>query len=217
MRSFVIFLAALLISVSGCSHLILSDSDSTAERTGKIAARVLLVPMTIGLSEAVIHEVRMGQECQDQGLTYFPAFAGTGGCGMNSVQYMEYNHRKMVEREQAREHNTKSLIEYCNTTTAPQDCIAAVRGDKELAAQRDMQERQIEAQQDLAREQSRGIALFGTGQALMNGMNQGFNTMRLPMSSAPLAVQPYIPLNPVRPPIRCYSSNPGAMQSTTCY
>jgi hypothetical protein len=61
------------------------------------------------------------------------------------------------------------------------------------------------------------MALFGSGQALINGMNQGFQNMRLPMSPAPLAVQPLMPLNPVRPPIRCFSSNPGAMQSTTCY
>lgn len=180
MRSFAIFLGALLISVSGCSHLILKDYDSTVERTAKIAARVLLAPITIGTSEMAIHEVRMDQECRDQGLTYFPAIAGTGGCGMNSVQYMEYNHRKMVEREQARAHNTKSMIEYCNTTQAPHDCIAAVRADKELAAQRDMHEHQIAAQQDIAREQSRGMAMFGMGNALINGMNQNLQNMQRP-------------------------------------
>lgn len=214
MRSIVIFLGLLLLFSSGCSHLILKDHDSAAATTGKVAARVLLAPITLGLIEAAIHEVRMGQECRAQGLTYFPAFAGTGGCDMNSVQYREYNHRKMVEREQAREHNTTSIIEFCNTTKAPQDCIAAVRADKELAAQRDMQERQIEAQQDIAGEQSRSMALFGTGQALISGMNQGFNNMRLPMPHTPAPM----PLQPLyRPPVNCTTQTYGAQTQTTCY
>ena len=214
MRSLVIFLAALLISVSGYSHLILKDQDSTAVTTGKVTARVLLVPLTLGLSEAVIHEVRMGQECQDQGLTYFPAFAGTGGCGMNSIQYTDYNQRKMVEREQARERNTKSNIDYCNTTANPQDCIASFRADKELAAQREIQERQIEAQQDIAREQSRGMALFGSGPALIQGMNQGFNNMRLP-TPTPQTLAPIQPF--YRPPLNCTSSTNLGQTRTTCY
>jgi hypothetical protein len=88
---------------------------------------------------------------------------------------------------------------------------------EQFAQQRELQQRQIDAQLEQARIQANGMALFGAGNALINGMNQGFNNMRLPMSPTPLAVQPYIPLNPVRPPIRCFSSNPGAMQSTTCY
>jgi hypothetical protein len=215
MRSLVIFLVSLLLSVSGCSHLILKDYDSTAERTGKIAARVLLVPMTLGLSEAAIHEVRMGQECREQGLTYFPAPLATGGCGMTRAQYADYNQRMMIEREQARERNTRSNIDYCQTTTNPQDCIASFRADKELAVQREMQERQIEAQLEQARIQANGMALIGAAPALINGMNQGFNHMRLPTPTTP-ALTP-IPVNPVHSPIRCFSSTPGAMQSTTCY
>jgi hypothetical protein len=213
MRSFLIFLGLLLVS-SGCSHLILKDQDSTAVTTGKVAARVLLVPLTLGLSEAVIHEVRRGQECHDQGLTYFPAFAGTGGCGMNSIQYTEYNHRKIVEREQARERNTKSNIEYCNATTNPQDCIASFRADKELAAQHEMQERQIDAQLEQARIQANGMALFGAGNALINGMNQGFQNMQRPLTPAPILA----PIQPLyRPPLNCTSSTNLGQTRTTCY
>ena len=134
---------------------------------------------------------------------------------MTDTQYMEYSSRVMVEKDLAREQSIKSLIAYCETTKAPQDCMAIFRAEKDLAANREMQERQIAAQQAIAREQSRGMALFGSGPALINGMNQGFQNMRLPISPPPA----FVPIQPapVRAPIRCYSSNPGAMQSTTCY
>lgn len=213
MRVTLLFLGALL-TASGCSHLILQDHDSASTQAAKVATRIPLGLVTLGLSEMAIHEVRMGQECQAQGATYVPAIAGTGGCRMTDTQYMEYSSRVTAERDMAREQSIKSLIAYCETTKVPQDCIAMFRAEKDLANHRDMQERQIAAQQAIAREQSRGMALFGSGPALINGMNQGFQNMRLPISPPPtfVPIQP----NPVRSPITCYSSNPGPMQSTTC-
>ncbi len=50
-------------------------------------------------------------------------------------------------------------------------------------------QQQMEHQMALAQEQTRGMALFGAGNALINGMNQGFNNMRVappvPMQIAP--------------------------------
>jgi len=126
---------------------------------------------------------------------------------------------------------TSPSQEYCLTTRHPEDCIAALQMDLRERQQEDqfdqrhreqfdrqqleMQQRQIDAQLEQARVQANGMALFGAGQALINGMTQGFNQMRLPMPTTP-ALTP-IPLNPVHSPIRCFSSTPGAMQSTTCY
>lgn len=81
MRSFVIFLAVLFISMSGCTHLILSDSDSTSERTGKVAARVLLFPVTLGLSEVRMMQVKERVQCEAEGGWYF-----MGGCRENSTE-----------------------------------------------------------------------------------------------------------------------------------
>lgn len=77
MRTMIVL--ALLLTVTGCSHLILKDYDSTAERTGKIAARVLLAPITLGMSELAIHEVKAEYACQDEGGWYF-----MGACRENS-------------------------------------------------------------------------------------------------------------------------------------
>jgi len=79
MRSIVIFLAVLFISMSGCSHLILSDSDSTPERTGKVAARVLLFPVTLGLSEVRIMQIKEEIQCDAEGGWWF-----MGACRENS-------------------------------------------------------------------------------------------------------------------------------------
>lgn len=84
-------------------------------------------------------------------------------------------------------------------------------------ASREAQQRQIDAQLEQARIQANGMALFGSGQALINGMNQGFQNMQQPRY-APAPFVPIAPtLNAFPPPVHCYSSNPGAMQTTTCY
>jgi hypothetical protein len=50
--------------------------------------------------------------------------------------------------------------------------------DAQLAMQQQMIDAQLEQQ---ARIQANGMALFGAGNALINGMNQNLNNMRLPM------------------------------------
>ncbi|MEO5630696.1 MAG: hypothetical protein ABIQ24_13035 [Nitrospiraceae bacterium] len=107
-----------------------------------------------------------------------------------------------------------SIVDYCLTTQDPRSCITSFRSEERIS-QRDMQQRQLDAQLEQTRIQANGIALFGSGEALINGMNQGFQNMQQPTYTLP-PVQPYQPLHPVTPPIRCYSSNPGAMQTTTC-
>jgi hypothetical protein len=87
---------------------------------------------------------------------------------------------------------------------------------RQIDAQLAMQQRMIDAQLEQARLQANGMALFGTGQALINGMNQGFQNMQQPRYT-PFPFVPIAPMNPVQPTIRCYSTNPGAMQTTTCY
>lgn len=149
----------------------------------------------------------------------------------------ERRYAKEVADEKALDQSRKATsqqsdprIDYCMTTRHPQDCIDSLQmdlrarqsedlsaGQRGRAHQRDMQERQIEAQQDLAREQSRGMALFGSGQALINGMNQGFQNMQQPRYAPAPFIPITPPLNAFPPPIRCYSSNPGVMQTTTCY
>jgi len=69
----------LLLSLSGCVNLILNDNDSTADRTGKIAARVLLAPITLGMSEVAIHDAKKERDCDAVGGWYF-----MGACRENS-------------------------------------------------------------------------------------------------------------------------------------
>lgn len=51
-----LFVSGLL--VSGCEGLILRDTDSTAEATGKVATRVLLCPLTFCFSELGVIEAK---------------------------------------------------------------------------------------------------------------------------------------------------------------
>ncbi len=81
-----------------------------------------------------------------------------------------------------------SLIDYCLTTADPKACLHSVSTDLEqgrLDAQREMQQRQLEAQLEAAQIQANGLALFGSGPALIQGMNQGFQQMQLPYVSTP--------------------------------
>lgn len=53
---------ALLISLSGCSGLILREDDSALATTGKVATRVVLAPITILLSEVEIAHAKEREE-----------------------------------------------------------------------------------------------------------------------------------------------------------
>lgn len=58
MRIATIALCLSLLVLAGCSGLILREDDSGLETTGKVAARVLLCPMTICFSELAIRDER---------------------------------------------------------------------------------------------------------------------------------------------------------------
>lgn len=62
MRTSYIAVAISLMLLAGCSGLILREDDSGLETTGKVAARVLLCPMTVCWSEAGIAQARREEE-----------------------------------------------------------------------------------------------------------------------------------------------------------
>jgi hypothetical protein len=80
------------------------------------------------------------------------------------------------------------LIDYCLTTSDPKTCLVSVLEARDQA-QRDfqlqLQAQQLQVQLDAARIQANGMALFGSGPALIQGMNQGFQMMRQPYISTP--------------------------------
>ena len=64
-------------------------------------------------------------------------------------------------------------------------CYNEVRKAEQLAAQQawsaqvEANVRAMQQQQELARIQANGLAAFGSGNALINGMNQGFQNMQI--------------------------------------
>lgn len=56
---------------TGCADLIVRDTDSSAEVTGKVAARTVLFPLTIGFSELVMSDVKARDACDRMGGWYF--------------------------------------------------------------------------------------------------------------------------------------------------
>ena len=72
-----------------------------------------------------------------------------------------------------------SVISYCFTTANPKGCISTFVAE-ERAYQLQLQQQQINAQLEQARIQANGMALFGAGNAMIHGMNQGFQNMQQP-------------------------------------
>ncbi len=68
-----------------------------------------------------------------------------------------------------------AAIEYCLSTAQPKQCLLAMQ--QETAGNQWNQQAQL--QRDLARQQALGMAAFGSGNALVNGMNQGFRQMQV--------------------------------------
>lgn len=82
-----------------------------------------------------------------------------------------------------------SIIGYCFTTANPQACIQSFNDDAQRY-QREMQQEFLRAQLEAARIQANGMALFGSGPAFINGMNQGFQNMQLPYVNTPAFTYP---------------------------
>lgn len=77
---------------------------------------------------------------------------------------------------------SESVIDYCLTTTNPKQCLVDIQRD--LAASQPpvagpTWDQQAQLQRDLARQQAAGMAMFGSGNALINGMNQGMQNMQV--------------------------------------
>jgi hypothetical protein len=80
----------------------------------------------------------------------------------------------------------ESVVNYCFTTKNPQGCISSFIADEQAYKTREAQ-RQMDFQMELAQEQTRGMALFGAGNAMINGINQAFRPMPTP---PPMVFQP---------------------------
>ena len=84
---------------------------------------------------------------------------------------------------------TDAFIDYCLTTKNPKACIQSLLEMKQ-ANQQELQHEAYLAQLEQARIQANGLALFGSGQALIQGMNQGFQNMQLPYVNRPYVGSP---------------------------
>lgn len=76
-----------------------------------------------------------------------------------------------------------AAIDYCLGTPNPKACLQAVSTDVEqrkLDAQREQQQQYLQTQLEQARIQANGMAAFGAGNAMINGMNRGLQNMQLP-------------------------------------
>lgn len=83
-----------------------------------------------------------------------------------------------------------SFIDFCLTTDNPKACL---RSAAEFTHSHQLQQQQAayDAQRELARIQANGMAMFGTGPALINGMNQHLSNMRVqtpPVQIAPIQI-----------------------------
>ena len=85
---------------------------------------------------------------------------------------------------------TDPVIEYCFTTADPKACLLAISADVQQRQTDNWRERESAHQLDMARIQANGFALFGSGPALINGMNQGFLQMRQPYVNTPAYTYP---------------------------
>jgi hypothetical protein len=91
--------------------------------------------------------------------------------------------------------SSELILAYCNAQPDPRECIRGFidqQFEAQKAAQEQWNQRQSAIQLEQARMQANGMALFGAGNALINGMNQGFQHMQQPYVSTPyFTVEPH--------------------------
>lgn len=97
---------------------------------------------------------------------------------------------------------TDDVVSFCFTEPNPQQCITKSIQEEEKAAAAqirlhgpggytptnppiDRQQQALDAQLETARIQANGMAMFGAGNAMVNGINQGFQNMQQPYVSTP--------------------------------
>ena len=64
------YVLLLCLFLTSCANLSLRDTDSAMETAGKVGARVVLAPVTLGMSELRMYEIRLEEGCRSQGLPY---------------------------------------------------------------------------------------------------------------------------------------------------
>ncbi len=75
-------------------------------------------------------------------------------------------------------------IDYCLTTKDPKACLHDI-AEGQARHQRELLRDAYIVQLEQARLQANGLALFGSGAALIHGMNQGLQNMQQPYVSTP--------------------------------
>jgi hypothetical protein len=84
---------------------------------------------------------------------------------------------------------SEAMIELCLGTANPKHCLVEVQRESGGMSQQELWNQQAQLQRDLARQQALGMAAFGSGNALINGMNQGFRQMQVHPYMQPPAQQ----------------------------
>lgn len=93
------------------------------------------------------------------------------------------------------------IVTFCKSQPDPRACIRGFIDEQAIVHQEAqarwnqqhefMRQQQFQAQLEHARVQSNGLALFGSGAAMINGVNQGFQNMQQPYVNTPFfSVQP---------------------------
>ena len=77
--TYLLLIASLLLS--GCSSLMIDETDSGATKTGKVIARTLIAIPTFGLSEYQIQQMEATEACELRGGWYF-----YGACRANTQE-----------------------------------------------------------------------------------------------------------------------------------
>lgn len=65
-----LLLIPLLLSLTGCSGLIVRDTDSPAATTGKVVTRMLIGVPTFGFSELALYEVKQNEQRAQEQIRY---------------------------------------------------------------------------------------------------------------------------------------------------
>lgn len=97
LQALVLVVIGATLLLAGCSGLILTDEDSAATTTGKVTARVILLPVTLGFSELFIATAKEQryvdslsrdeyQHYRDQKMDAAAMFLGSGGFRYTPIQ-----------------------------------------------------------------------------------------------------------------------------------
>lgn len=107
---------ALAIATSGCAGLILRPMDSAPAKTAKVATRVLVFPLTVGMSELKIHRIKQWERAYQIEAAAFEACRDAVGEENRRRACMEYDHIKgKISAAQAAENAAASRRTTCQS------------------------------------------------------------------------------------------------------